>query len=319
MRGLLRYAADAVRSGIEGGKQAKADKLKLGILAQDRGRKEQDRQRDIEEDMLRKSILDFNFKGAQTDRTARDAAATQEAASLAALQGQDVGFKNLSREAIERQLGERAKPQKPETSRPITLSPGAVAVDPTTGKVVARGNPTPEHEPTLAERESRAAAKQAVESAAEMKRLFDENPENAVTPRMSAGIRGMGNAPLVGGLVKGFTEGTANNMLSGKQQQFQKAADRLLHNIGSVLPKGGRSVAILQNLRQSFVPSAGETDPATVARTVQAAQEVAALYNRMINGENIDLESELERVAEGSGKQGRLPGDAARALVGRVK
>lgn len=127
MRGLLRYAADAVRSGIEGGKQAKADKLKLGILAQDRGRKEQDRQRDIEQDMLQKSILEFNYGQAQERPKQQAAAAQREATELAALRGQSPEFANLSREAIERQLGERAKPKVAEKV-PLITGPGNVRI-----------------------------------------------------------------------------------------------------------------------------------------------------------------------------------------------
>lgn len=114
MRGLLRYAADALRGGIEGGKDAKAQKLKIGLMAQDRGRKEQDRQRDIERDMLEKSILDFNFQQAQERPKQQATAAAKEAQELAALRDQDPSFANLSRDAIEKILEERAKPKKAE-------------------------------------------------------------------------------------------------------------------------------------------------------------------------------------------------------------
>lgn len=148
-------------------------------------------------------------------------------------------------------------------------------------------------------REAQAAAKAVHDAASEMAALYAKDKQAPITPRLSAGVRGMGNAPLVGGLVRGFTEGQANAMLSPNQRQFQKAADRMLHNIGSLLPKGGRSTAILQNLRHSFVPSAGEDDPETVARTVQAAQQIADLYARAIAGQPVDILGELEGIGQG--------------------
>lgn len=150
-------------------------------------------------------------------------------------------------------------------------------------------------------REAQAAAKAVHDAAGEMAALYAKDKQSPITPRLSAGVRGMGNAPIVGGLVRGFTEGQANAMLSPNQRQFQKAADRMLHNIGSLLPKGGRSTAILQNLRHSFVPSAGEDDPETVRRTVEAAQQIADLYARAIAGQPVDIFGELEGIAAGQG------------------
>lgn len=150
--------------------------------------------------------------------------------------------------------------------------------------------------------ESRAAAQLAVRAADEMAALYKADPTSPINPSLSAGIRGMGHAPLVGGLIQGFTEGQANRLLTPNQQRFRKATDRMLHNVSALLPKGGRSVQILNNLRGSFSLAAGETDPEVVARTVQAAQEVADTYRRALRGESIDLQSELENIVGGTGE-----------------
>lgn len=148
-------------------------------------------------------------------------------------------------------------------------------------------------------REAVAAAKAAQDAALEMVNLYNADHEAPVRGLGSVVASGLGH---LAGKFGGHDVNTAISMqgLTPHQQQFQKAADRMLHNISALLPKGGRSVAILDNLRQSFTLSPGQTDAATVQRTVDAAQQVAELYARALRGEKIDLQSELERVGSGT-------------------
>ena len=106
--------------------------------------------------------------------------------------------------------------------------------------------------------ETQAAARNALAALDQADAALAKDPNADIYPTTSAIAEGAGNIPVVGGMLKGAMGPLAQSQLRPTQQQYQQAMDQFLHNYSALLPKGGRSVAILQNLRNSFTPRAGQ-------------------------------------------------------------
>lgn len=126
----------------------------------------------------------------------------------------------------------------------------------------AATTPKPKTPPPLTLNDKRAA-RQVIAGLREMQRLYAKNPNAAVTPALTAGLHGMGNAPLIGGFLKGFTGPAAQASLDPDQQAFQRAATQVRHHYAMISPHARVSLGLLEDVNRAFVPPAG-TDAATI-------------------------------------------------------
>lgn len=162
--------------------------------------------------------------------------------------------------------------------------PQSVRINKIDGRVVPYGKPVPKagKAPTVVDRETKAAARTALDLIGKMQKSAKADMENSQLPVATSVLRGVGRLPMVGESLKGLTEPGAQQFMTPKQAGYQQQADQLLHLASSVLPKGGRSVALLQNLRSSFTSAAGAKNP-------QAAQDALEELKKQITevlGEN---------------------------------
>ena len=122
---------------------------------------------------------------------------------------------------------------------------------------------------TVVERETKAAARTALDLVRKMRAQHTANPQNSQLSFGASALRGVGNLPVVGTALSGLTGPAAQQFMTPGQAGYQQEADQLLHLASSVLPKGGRSIALLNNLRASFTSAAGAKNP-------EAAQQALA-------------------------------------------
>lgn len=149
--------------------------------------------------------------------------------------------------------------------------------------------------------ETKAAARNALVALDEADRLLARDPEADIVPVATSVARGAERIPIIGGMLSGAMDPIAQQAMRPTQQQFQRAIDQVLHNYSALLPRGGRSVQILKNLRNSFAPSAGQTD-AEVRKGFATARA--------------HLRQTLEALAEGREPTGPLPGTDAPSGAG---
>ena len=134
--------------------------------------------------------------------------------------------------------------------------------------------------------ETRAAAQNAIAALDDADAALKADPNADIQPTASSIARGAKSIPLVGGALSGALEPIAQSQMSPAQKQFQQAMDQFLHNYASLLPRGGRSVAILQNLRDSFAPKPGQTDAQTRAAFTQARAHLRRSMEALARGES---------------------------------
>jgi len=146
--------------------------------------------------------------------------------------------------------------------------------------------PEPSH---LRAQEVRAAAGTLMRAVETAEQLEDADPESAVMPIMAAGARDVGNLPFVGGAVRGFTEGTAQRLMSPNQQRYRQAADVFTHNYTATLPKARVSPVLIRMINETFFPKPGQTDPTVIAQFRQKRRDAAERLQRALNGQSIDL------------------------------
>lgn len=182
-------------------------------------------------------------------------------------EGNGVAFNTLTGETrpLSAKLAAKNRP-------PVTVGVGAQLVDPETGRVIATGGKKPL---TAVERETNAASRTALDLIKDMRQAHGADATASQLPLASSILRGVGHLPVVGGMLSGATEPAAQQFMTPAQAGYQQKADQLLHLASSILPKGGRSMALLQNLRSSFTSSAGAKNP-------QAAQEALDELERQI-------------------------------------
>lgn len=103
-------------------------------------------------------------------------------------------------------------------------------------------------------------------------------------------VVGRTGATLAGDLARHIGPGSEaavrQSMLPRAGLEFQSAADQVLHNLASWLPSGSRSIAILQNFRDAYIPGSGLRAAQTARRFWIAADaavkqaEGGPLYQR---------------------------------------
>lgn len=133
--------------------------------------------------------------------------------------------------------------------------------------------------------ETRAAAQNALAALNQADAVLQRDPNADILPTGAALARGAKAHGGIIGLLGGAAEPLAQQAMSATQQEFQQAMDQFLHNYASVLPRGGRSVAILQNLRNSFAPTAGQTEPQVRAAFAAARANLRATLEALANGQ----------------------------------
>lgn len=154
--------------------------------------------------------------------------------------------------------------------------PQSVRINKIDGRVVPYGKPVPKagKAPTVVDRETKAAARTALDLIGKMQKSAKANLETSEIPLMTGLVRG-GQKMLDKVGAGGMLEPAAQHFMTPKQAGYQQQADQLLHLASSVLPKGGRSVALLQNLRASFTAAVGSKNP-------QAAQDALEELKKQI-------------------------------------
>ena len=169
--------------------------------------------------------------------------------------------------------------------------------DPTDRLKIGLASPRPEPGAAAAvgtvAQETRAAAQNALASLNDADRALASDPNADIMPTSAAIAQGAGNIPIVGGVLKGAMGPIAQSQMSPSQKAYQQAMDQFLHNYASLLPKGGRSVAILQNLRQSFTPSPGQTEPEVRAAFARARQHLRETLTALAEGKSPDFTPDL--------------------------
>lgn len=172
----------------------------------------------------------------------------------------------LQRALITAQIGElqgrhQGVPKPPEG---FTLGPGGKRYD-ANGKEIANNPARPRQEKPALSVTERQAAQRAREALRQMRDLYATDPTAAQTPTASAFLKGAGDVPLVGGLVRGLTGPASQRALSPAQQAFQRAAVQLRHNVAALSPHARLQLGFLQDINTAYVPPAG-TDVTTISQ-----------------------------------------------------
>ena len=164
--------------------------------------------------------------------------------------------------------------------------------DPTDRMKIGLASPRPEPGAAAAvgttAQETRAAAQNALASLNDADAALGENNANDIMPTAASVARGVESIPGVGGMLRGAMEPIAQHAMTPGQQKYQQAMDQFLHNYASLLPKGGRSIAILQNLRQSFTPGPGQTSAEVRQAFANARAHLRHSLEALARGESPD-------------------------------
>ena len=169
--------------------------------------------------------------------------------------------------------------------------------DPTDRLKIGLASPRPEPGAAAATgvvaQETKAAAQNALASLDDADRILAGDPNADIMPTSAAIAQGAGNIPIVGGVLKGAMGPLAQSQMSASQKAFQQAMDQFLHNYSALLPKGGRSATILANLRQSFTPSPGQTEPEVRAAFARARAHLRQTLQALAEGRAPDFTPDL--------------------------
>jgi hypothetical protein len=104
------------------------------------------------------------------------------------------------------------------------------------------------------------ASSQAIRALEEAQALTRLDKEADVLPALSSGLSGMGNAPLIGGLIRGFTGPAGQSAQNSHQQQFQMSALRFSEHYFKMLPAvGPRGERAMRQLIDSYFSPSGST------------------------------------------------------------
>ncbi len=110
---------------------------------------------------------------------------------------------------------------------------------------------------TLPKDEAILAIDNATDAINHMQALVQQDDKADDVPMLSAMAGGVGSVPVVGGTVKGATRPIAQRLLSPNQQLYRMYAQQLLHNQASLMPRGQRSMPLLQSLMDGYIPPSG--------------------------------------------------------------
>ena len=118
--------------------------------------------------------------------------------------------------------------------------------------------------------ETEGAINMADKAVTEMEGLFQRSRSAAQPPNLlqqgAAGLAGKIMGPGMGNAVMQST-------LRPEQAQFQGAASAFMHTASSTLPKGGRSMGLLQSMMSAYQAASGQSDPALWGTFLQRARE----------------------------------------------
>lgn len=115
-------------------------------------------------------------------------------------------------------------------------------------------------------------ALRALESAQALVRLDSKSGSQSA---MASGLEDMGNAPVVGGLVRGFTAPAGQSMRTPHQRQFNMLMDRFSEHYLKMLPAmGPRGQNAFKQIIQAYRPPAGADDAETQRRAYEARDEL---------------------------------------------
>lgn len=165
--------------------------------------------------------------------------------------------------------------QHPRAMHVVTLRDGIYLVSDDGSKV--RIGPAPVAQGTLGSvmgQETRAAARNALAALNQADAILKRDSNADILPPEVSLARGAQHIPVIGTMLSGAMEPAAQAAMTPAQKQFQQAMDQFLHNYSALLPRGGRSVAILQNLRSSFTPGPGQNEPEVRAAFVKARDDL---------------------------------------------
>jgi hypothetical protein len=108
----------------------------------------------------------------------------------------------------------------------------------------------------------------------------DDNAD--IKPVLSSIVGGAGHIPIVGGAVSGATRPVSQLLMSDAQQQYGMLAQQLLHNQASLMPRGQRSMPLLQSLMDAYIPPSGSSK-ATRYAARRARLLLRRTYVNMLN------------------------------------
>lgn len=132
------------------------------------------------------------------------------------------------------------------------------------------------------------AARNALQALVDANELLKKDPNADILPSAAAAIQGAGTTG-VGALVRGALGPLAQQAMTPNQQMFQRKMDQFLHNYGSLLPRGQRSMVILNNLRASFSPVAGQTDTEVRNDATQMRNHLMGQLRSLASGQAMDM------------------------------
>ena len=136
--------------------------------------------------------------------------------------------------------------------------------------------------------EAAIAARNAIQSLTNALALAKKDPQARIRPVMASALAGAGTTGI-GALARGLLGPMAQSQMTPNQQLYQRAIDQFKHNYASLLPKGSRSQAILENLGQSFSLSSGQTDPSVAAGVDADQQRLIRMLMPLAQGKVINM------------------------------
>ena len=142
--------------------------------------------------------------------------------------------------------------------------------------------------PSGLENKVRLGAHNAADALTRAETLLAQDPEADVEPEAAAAMEGLSRIPVVGGMATGMVEAQRQRRRSPSQQAFQSYMDQFVHNAVGLLPGSRQSIVLFQNLRQAYVPAAGQSPEARAAKRAQR-NRLIALLKQLAAGERVDF------------------------------
>lgn len=253
-------------------------------------------------------------KGVQT-RQDRERQARQQMIENALRQQAEQGLQAYRASEIDKNRALTTKYQQPTPPKAATATPSfQPIVNPVTGAVNTFDRRTGTMSPTgnvgtmrmpraaagsrastaggagnIVNQETRAAAQTMREAARQAASLEQADAANAIMPSSAAAMQGISRLPVVGGALSGVTESAAQRQMTPGQQRYQAAADLFTHNYVATLPKSRVSPQLIAQIKATFFPRPGQTDPAVIRQFREKRDQASDRLWRAINGESVNV------------------------------
>ena len=124
--------------------------------------------------------------------------------------------------------------------------------------------------------------------------LYDRDKTADVVPQASALMEGISGIPVVGKMARGTVEAQRQQRMTSNQQQYQGYLDTFTHNTVGLLPGSRQSIALFNNLRNSYGRLPGQSDAAGAAKIEQLRRLRARLLD-FVQGKPVRLDDVLGR------------------------